>query len=54
MIFLNKILMTINCFQYIQELKIMHNSSLSSNLWETVFKKKNLRFESYATGNSPK
>eukprot|EP00833_Pecoramyces_ruminatium_P018230 jgi/Orpsp1_1/1192262/evm.model.d7180000091829.1 len=37
-----------------KELKIMHNSSLSSNLWETVFKKKNLRFESYATGNSPK
>jgi len=37
-----------------KELKIMHTSSLSINLWETVFKKKNLRFESYATGNSPK
>ncbi|OUM65205.1 hypothetical protein PIROE2DRAFT_7839 [Piromyces sp. E2] len=37
-----------------KELKIMQNSSLSSNLWETVFKKRNLRFESYATGNSPK
>ncbi|ORX81319.1 hypothetical protein BCR32DRAFT_279793 [Anaeromyces robustus] len=37
-----------------KELKIMQTSSLSSGLWETVFKKRNLRFESYATGNSPK
>lgn len=37
-----------------KELKIITNSSLQSNLWETAFKKKNLRFESYATGNSPK